>query len=168
MAPQATGFSYHRPTPKSASMRSIAFASVVVLLLPAIGFGQLPSSRCDSIQSTLEDCTFSTGIEPAQNAVPDGSAASAANLLDHSAVPAETSKPTRLSPIDNHLNAISVVVPEPPRKQGFHWRRALFESFVFFSIEQAYVVKDDFRWVVIEKGTPFNHYWRDYKQSLST
>jgi hypothetical protein len=148
-------------------MRSIAFLSVVVL--PAMGFGQLPSSRCDSIQSTLEDCTFSTGIEPAQNVVPDGSAASVANFLDHSAVPVESSKPTTLSATDNRLNAtISVVAPEPPRKQGFHWRRASFESFTFFSIEQAYVVKDDFRWVVIEKGTPFNHYWRDYKQSLST
>ncbi|MFZ1006122.1 MAG: hypothetical protein WAN65_04765 [Candidatus Sulfotelmatobacter sp.] len=25
----------------------------------------------------------------------------------------------------------------------------------------------DFRWVVTENGIPFNHYWRDYKQSLS-
>src|SRR5207302_9081199 len=54
------------------------------------------------------------------------------------------------------------------RKPGFRWKRALFESFTFLSIEQAYVVKDDFRWVVIENGVPFNHYWRDYKQSLST
>jgi len=43
----------------------------------------------------------------------------------------------------------------------------LRESFTFLAIEQAYVVKDDFRWVVIENGIPFNHYWRDYKQSLS-
>jgi len=58
--------------------------------------------------------------------------------------------------------------PRPiPKRQGFHWRRALFESFVFFSIEQAYVVHDDYRWVVIENGVPFNHYWRDYMQSLS-
>jgi len=163
----ATSALSHRPAPKAASMRSITFLSVVVVFLPAIGFGQLPSSRCDLIQSTLEDCTFSTGMEPAQNAVPDGRAAFAPNLLDHSAVPAESSKPTTLSPTDNHLNAISVVFPEPPRKQGFHWRRALFESFVFFSIEQTYVVKDDFRWVTIENGVPFNHYWRDYKQSLS-
>lgn len=41
------------------------------------------------------------------------------------------------------------------------------ESFVFLSIEQAYVVHDDYRWVVAENGIPFNHYWRDYKQSLS-
>jgi hypothetical protein len=53
-------------------------------------------------------------------------------------------------------------------KQGFHWRRALFESFVFLSLEQAYVVHDDYHWVVAEDGVPLNHYWRDYKQSLST
>jgi len=38
---------------------------------------------------------------------------------------------------------------------------------MFLSIEQAYVVHNDYRWVVIENGVPFNHYWRDYKQSLS-
>lgn len=54
------------------------------------------------------------------------------------------------------------------RKPGFHWRRALFESFTFLTIEQAYVVRDDFRWVTVENGIPLNHYWRDYKQSLST
>ncbi len=56
-------------------------------------------------------------------------------------------------------------------KQGFHWGRALFESFTLLSIEQAYVVKDDWRWVggsSSENGIPFNHYWRDYKQSLSS
>ena len=52
-------------------------------------------------------------------------------------------------------------------KQGFHWRRALTESFTFLLIEQAYVVHTDFYWVVSENGVPFNHYWRDYKQSLS-
>jgi len=51
--------------------------------------------------------------------------------------------------------------------EGFHWGRALAESFTFLAIEQAYVVHTDFRWVVSENGIPFNHYWRDYKQSLS-
>ena len=57
------------------------------------------------------------------------------------------------------------------KRQGFHWGRALFESFALLSIEQAYVVHDDWRWVAgtnSEKGIPFNHYWRDYKQSLSS
>jgi hypothetical protein len=57
----------------------------------------------------------------------------------------------------------------PARKaQKFRWGRALFESFMFLSIEQAYVVHDDYRWVVVENGVPLNHYWSDYKQSLST
>ena len=60
------------------------------------------------------------------------------------------------------------VASTPPAKEGFHWGRALFESFTFLSIEQAYVVHEDYRWVVIENGVPFNHYWRDYKQSLSS
>jgi len=61
-----------------------------------------------------------------------------------------------------------LIAPSSMPKQGFHWKQALFESFVFLSIEQAYVVKEDSRWVVTENGVPFSHYWRDYKQSLST
>jgi len=61
-----------------------------------------------------------------------------------------------------------ISAPKSETKEGFHWRRALLESFIFLSIEQAYVVHDDYRWVVSENGVPFNHYWRDYKQSLST
>jgi hypothetical protein len=34
--------------------------------------------------------------------------------------------------------------------------------------EQAYVVHDDYHWVIVENGVPLNHYWRDYKQSLSS
>ena len=59
-------------------------------------------------------------------------------------------------------------VPKRVRHESFHWGRALFESFVFLAIEQSYVIKDDYRWVVFENGVPFNHYWRDYKDSLST
>src|SRR6185437_10150914 len=58
--------------------------------------------------------------------------------------------------------------PLPPQHENFHWGRALFESFAFLSIEQAYVIKDDYHWVTVENGVPFNHYWRDYKASLST
>jgi hypothetical protein len=59
------------------------------------------------------------------------------------------------------------MVTVPFKKEGFHWRRALSESFTFLVIEQAYVVHTDFNWVVSENGVPFNHFWRDYKQSLS-
>lgn len=54
------------------------------------------------------------------------------------------------------------------RHENFHWGRALFESFTFLTIEQAYVVHEDYKWVVVENGVPLNHYWRDYKQSLNT
>lgn len=53
------------------------------------------------------------------------------------------------------------------KPETFHWKRALEESGTFLVIEQAWVVHTDFRWVVSENGIPFNHYWRDYKQSLS-
>jgi hypothetical protein len=56
------------------------------------------------------------------------------------------------------------------KKQGVHWGRVLLESFELLSIEQAYVVHTDWNWVGgknSENGVPFNHYWRDYKQSLS-
>jgi len=56
---------------------------------------------------------------------------------------------------------------EERHEQGFHWGQALTESLTFLLIEQAYVVHTDLRWVVSENGIPFNHYWRDYKQSLS-
>jgi hypothetical protein len=61
----------------------------------------------------------------------------------------------------------TTIAPVPLQKQGFHWRRALTESFTFLVIEQAYVVHTDFNWVVSENGVPFNHFWRDYTQSLS-
>jgi hypothetical protein len=51
-------------------------------------------------------------------------------------------------------------------QEHFHWGKALKESATFLVIEQAWVVHTDFRWVVSENGIPFNHYWRDYKQSL--
>ena len=61
----------------------------------------------------------------------------------------------------------AVMVTVPVEKEGFHWRQALKESLTFLVIEQAYVVHTDFNWVVSENGVPFNHYWRDYTQSLS-
>src|SRR5438876_2857528 len=81
---------------------------------------------------------------------------------------ADASK-TKPSAIGNDFSvSANMLVLTRSRKPGFRWKRALFESFTFLSIEQAYVVKDDFRWVVIENGVPLNHYWVDYKQSLSS
>jgi len=83
--------------------------------------------------------------------------------LDRGAVPVQISGATTDGDSASEGAAASV----PPQKYGFHWREALAESFTFLVIEQAYVVHTDFNWVVIENGVPFNHFWRDYKQSLS-
>jgi hypothetical protein len=71
------------------------------------------------------------------------------------------------SELNEESNAF-ISTPSRSRPEKFHWGHALFESFTFLAIEQAYVVHDDYHWVVVERGIPFNHYWRDYKQSLST
>jgi hypothetical protein len=71
----------------------------------------------------------------------------------------------------NNTNSEFVSSQEEQKKQGVHWGRLLLETFMLFSIEQAYVVHDDWAWVAgshSENGIPFNHYWRDYKQSLSS
>lgn len=58
---------------------------LVALLVPAVCYGQLPSSRCDSSQIALKDCTFFTNFQPVRQKIltPNRS------LLAGSAVPAE-------------------------------------------------------------------------------
>jgi len=141
-------------------MRVTAGSSVLlVVTLSAVCFGQLPSSRCDSSQSALEDCAFLTQVEPQQDGIftPQGSS------LDRSAAPTDSSAATDREPASEG----AAIAPVPREPEGFHWRGALKESFTFLVIEQAYVVHTDFNWVVSENGVPFNHFWRDYKQSLS-
>jgi hypothetical protein len=143
-------------------MRVTAGSSVllVVLSLSEVCFSQLPSSRCDSSGSALEDCTFLTQFDPVQDQI----LTSKKNPLDRSAVLALPSEaPANSEPASGEATA----APSPLHTEGFHWHRALSESFTFLVIEQAYVVHTDFNWVVIENGVPFNHFWRDYKQSLS-
>jgi len=141
-------------------MNLIPILSVVLFLLSAVCLGQLPSSRCDSNSIPITDCTL-----PAQAPAPDGPFKSTNMFLD-SAAP------------EDHQNALPNKTFEDPaasrtaspaaEKHGFHWKSALRESFTFLVIEQAYVVHSDFGWVVVENGVPFNHYWRDYTQSLSS
>jgi hypothetical protein len=147
-------------------MRVIAGSSVLfvplllsVLFLSSVCFGQLPSSRCDASKSAIEDCTSLTHLEFGQDEV----FTAKPSPLDRSAAPAESSVTTR----DGEPAWEGAAAPVLPEKQGFHWHRALTESFTFLVIEQAYVVHTDFNWVVSENGVPFNHFWRDYKQSLS-
>jgi hypothetical protein len=127
------------------------------LFLSATALGQLPSSQCDAMNATIDNCSLLTQAKTSVENPLDG--------FDFAKLAGSLSSNRDSNP-EPQANAF-VSIPSQPRKEGFHWRRALFESFTFLAIEQAYVVKDDFRWVTIENGVPFNHYWRDYKQSLS-
>jgi hypothetical protein len=127
---------------------------MLLLLVPLAGFGQLPSSACDLNNTALAECSSFTQFGPPETfgaATPlgPGDAASSGEVSD--------------APTSGH-DAISSVSLQP---EHFQWRRALTESFTFLVIEQAYVIHSDFSWVVSENGVPFNHYWRDYTQSLS-
>jgi hypothetical protein len=133
--------------------------AVVSLWTPFV-FGQLLPSSCDGINSALIDCA-SASEAPAPAKPTFQSYASTGKFFNHGNVDPRQSDASTFND-----------APAPPSPQaeyeGFHWRRALTESFTFLIIEQAYVVHTDFRWVVSENGIPFNHYWRDYMQSLTT
>jgi hypothetical protein len=124
------------------------------VLLSACALCQLPSSQCD-VATALAECTFTTAPSLPLNRESESVAA-----VSMSATSAG-------DPASDAVNAF-ISNPRQPRREGFHWGRALFESFTFLSIEQAYVVHDDFRYVIRENDIPFNHYWRDYKESLNT
>lgn len=123
------------------------------LLFSASAFAQLPSSQCDSAQLAVSSCTFLTQRSADSQSKTDGE-----GLL---------TLPLTGSSGDNDASAF-ISSQSRTKPERFHWGRALLESFTFLAIEQAYVVHEDYRWVVVENGVPFNHYWRDYKQSLSS
>lgn len=121
-----------------------------VLFLSGAAVCQLPSSACDKISNSLADCPYTTyrnGPFLAENLTAENAG----------------SPPDHQDPTTSFLST-----PRQLRHENFHWGRALFESFTFLAIEQSYVVKDDYHWVTVENGIPLNHYWRDYKASLST
>jgi hypothetical protein len=142
-------------------MRSCLVIATGVLLLSPVCFSQLPSSGCDSMKTTLEDCTSLTQSEPA----PNQTFTSKESSFDHSTLLAGGSEASTDSA---QVSGQTPNAPVPPPQEGFHWGRALAESGTFLVIEQAYVVHTDFHWVTIENGIPFNHYWRDYMQSLTS
>jgi hypothetical protein len=139
---------------------------LLTLLFCVTAVGQTPSSLCDTINSPVADCTFLIRAHTSstdKSHAPPGVFAYGALLAGHSGKAAADVL------YNNGSSFVSAVGKR--RKQGFHWGQALFESFTLLSIEQAYVVHDDWQWVggnLSENGIPFNHYWRDYKQSLST
>jgi hypothetical protein len=145
-------------------MRSWIVFAAILLLLPLSALGQSQKSRCGSRDYDLEECA------PAGNYVTpiyttSQNLTGAGDVLENSALLGQSlaDAPHRAVTSFDAGN-----VSQKPEKQGFHWRRALTESFTFLVIEQAYVVHTDFRWVVSENGIPFNHYWRDYMQSLTS
>ena len=131
---------------------------IFFLFVSSTALCQLPSSRCDALAIPLAGCAFLT--LPASSSVYQRGGVS----------PDEASHASytrsNLADTDDQSNGF-INFSRPQKKERFHWGRALFESFTFLAIEQAYVVKDDYRWVVVENGVPLNHYWHDYKQSLS-
>jgi hypothetical protein len=131
-----------------------------ILLLPGAALGQshFSSPICES--GTV-DCIFPADDGSSGNPlhrVGDGGI-HVANIPD---APNSNPLPSAKAFSEPEKSATAEAKPET-----FHWRRALEESGTFLVVEQAWVVHTDFRWVVSENGVPFNHYWRDYRQSLS-
>ena len=135
------------------------FLAAFVLLGSACGFGQVFRRDCNSTFNTFKDCASVAHDAIAGFPILASDTAKRRPLNDWR-VDAQTSQ---AAGPDGEASE----PPPLPEAQGFHWGRALSESLTFLLIEQAYVVHTDFRWVVSENGIPFNHYWRDYKQSLS-
>lgn len=133
------------------------------LLLSITGLAQTASAKCPSSQTfSIAPCantTLST-LRFGNTQAPNQLTTLSSEALAAGSAPTD---PRGLSPQTRFISTASTPVHE-----HFHWGRAFLESFMFLSIEQAYVVKDDYRWVVVENGVPLNHYWRDYKQSLTT
>ena len=127
------------------------FECVLATLLISIKLVcQVPSSICDAVNPTFSPCGGNQGML-------SGAASFSKKGVVADGEPAHGSQ------------AFASTRPAKD-KQGVHWGRMLLETFELFSIEQAYVVHDDWGWVAgkhSENGVPFNHYWRDYKQSLS-
>jgi hypothetical protein len=137
-------------------------SSLLFFILPTTAFCQLPSSQCDSAHERIESCPYVVEIRSQLAEVPDSGEVTRNAREDVESSGANSNASSNSSGTANSM----FVQPAAPKRQGFHWGRALFESFTFLAIEQAYVVHEDYRWVVIENGVPLNHYWRDYKQSL--
>jgi len=143
-----------------------------VLLTPGLIFSvlsvapicQVPLPLSDGIRHPLDSCTSIVGTDTDHRRTDNNGI-----VLRGASFPARSTG--AVVSAAGHGNDTFVSTRNWREKQRFHWGRALFESFALLSIEQPYVVHDDWRWVAgtnSEKGIPFNHYWRDYKQSLSS
>jgi hypothetical protein len=131
--------------------------AIFSLLLSTCVFGQ--SLRCDADLDCVAEQDSQISSSSTAVAFPEAASAERPSPSTPDADPLlPNSSPADLNNADGSSEG---------SKEGFHWGKALKESGTFLLIEQAWVVHTDFRWVVSERGIPFNHYWRDYKQSLS-
>lgn len=138
-------------------MRLLCVLSILLYSVSAVS--QISLSPCEDTNSSSPACTFPLLTEHDNNGKIQN---------DPPGVSLDAASPRAGNGTDSSSSFVTST--EVRDKQGFHWGRALFESFALLSIEQAYVVHTDWKWVAgsnSENGVPFNHYWRDYKQSLS-
>ena len=144
------------------------FGSVLLTWITSIAaVCQVPPLRCDPLSPNLSAaCALLT------SSIGSGESLNWARPAAGVGRDAAFSTDSRNDASEGSVTSSSFIsVPKPEGKLGFHWGRALLESFELLSIEQAYVVHDDWKWVggnSSENGIPFNHYWRDYKQSLAS
>jgi hypothetical protein len=137
------------------------FVVAAVFLFSSISMlGQSSLLACDSASSSIQTCSL-----------PDDPGSSSSRTNGNSApsdeIPGSSGRARNLTAISPAVSTTGAASSHEGKPEHFHWGRALEESFTLLAIEQAYVVHTDFRWVVSENGIPFNHYWRDYMQSLS-
>jgi hypothetical protein len=164
---------------KGPAVRPKVLVPLTLLLFQKIGLCQLPPGNCR--QTNLVSVYRLHSPAPEEGIATVGPiAASCVNTLtdlaqsqsnhgQHAGSELSNAIALPLPPASTSPNAeASPITIESSPQRSFRWRRALLESFTFLVIEQAYVVHEDYRWVISENGVPFNHYWRDYKQSLST
>src|ERR1700735_668782 len=98
---------------------SLGSSVFLVLLLSPVCFSQLPSSRCDSTSGALKDYKYFTQFETAREQIFSWEE----TPFDHAAVGAGSAAD---GPSDSEGTTIA---PEPAKQEGFHWGRALTESF---------------------------------------
>jgi hypothetical protein len=146
-------------TPRVALGCRIVFAALLPLG-PICSLGQLAQSGYESFFKPPRNCS-TTEKTALSNLHSFETSTSTERIADDGNINAPRSDAAALEDAPSPASS-------QPDKQSFRWRRALTESFTFLVIEQAYVVHTDFRWVVSENGIPFNHYWRDYMQSLTS
>jgi hypothetical protein len=134
-----------------------AIVAIILLLVPTGGFGQSVVPQCDA-GLLLRECT-----QPADQLTGFSSSNNFADDSNDDTVPTDSAPQAAISATSDASSGAKV---SEGKRESFNWGKALKESVTFIAIEQAWVVHTDFPWVVSERGVPFNHYWRDYKQSL--